>query len=137
MDCSICMESKISDDNMVWLRCNHSLCSDCYSKLMQNSCPFCRTSIEEEKEEKDQNQDMEYIIELNLNYNYYNNSSFIIQEFNYKYNNYNIKKNFVKKKKKHRKNKGFLSNKNRYFYQRRKKKYKKARHCEYYSYKNY
>lgn len=44
-ECYICYEHK-SDKIFKTLVCNHSLCNDCYKKLIQNKCPFCRHPIE-------------------------------------------------------------------------------------------
>ena len=49
MNCSICMNEDISHENMVWLKCTHKLCSQCYDKLIQNTCPYCRTTIDNSK----------------------------------------------------------------------------------------
>jgi len=45
MDCGICYEKKESDD-MKLLKCHHYLCHNCFDKLIQRKCPFCRQSFE-------------------------------------------------------------------------------------------
>jgi len=44
-ECYICYEHK-SDKIFKTLVCNHSLCNDCYKKLIHSKCPFCRHPIE-------------------------------------------------------------------------------------------
>ena len=44
-ECYICYEHN-SDKIFKTLVCNHSLCNDCYKKLIQSKCPFCRHPIE-------------------------------------------------------------------------------------------
>jgi hypothetical protein len=39
-DCSICFENKLHID----IFCGHCVCIDCYPKLFDKSCPFCRIS---------------------------------------------------------------------------------------------
>ena len=43
-ECHICYEHK-NPDKLKKLVCNHELCNDCYKKLKQNTCPFCRHVI--------------------------------------------------------------------------------------------
>jgi hypothetical protein len=41
-DCLICYESR---PGLVFLKCSHSMCSICLSKLQKQTCPFCRKKI--------------------------------------------------------------------------------------------
>jgi hypothetical protein len=46
-ECAICFDSYTIEDRVVF-DCNHSVCIQCYEKLIQTnqSCPFCRTQID-------------------------------------------------------------------------------------------
>tara|TARA_B100000767_G_C19764429_1_gene536782 strand:+ start:349 stop:753 length:405 start_codon:yes stop_codon:yes gene_type:complete len=44
-ECHICYEHK-TDKLFKTLVCNHKLCFNCYNKLIQSTCPFCRHPIE-------------------------------------------------------------------------------------------
>lgn len=37
-ECQICLEGKLNID----LPCGHEVCTDCYKKVYQDTCPFCR-----------------------------------------------------------------------------------------------
>ena len=115
MNCTICMSEKIQHDNMVWLDCCHSLCSDCYTKLTQNTCPYCRTIIKA-KEPVDENKNIKNT-----------NNLLRWQPSNIGVDSYIRNRKYVKNNKTRRKKKGFRSNKNRNPYERRTKKNKKAR----------
>jgi phage FluMu protein Com len=39
--CTICMDPKMRFVDCT--TCNHSICSDCHSSLLQPKCPYCRT----------------------------------------------------------------------------------------------
>lgn len=41
-ECTICFEKVY---NLVVLKCLHSLCKNCLSKLKKQTCPFCRKTI--------------------------------------------------------------------------------------------
>lgn len=44
MECHICFTSKL-DRDIVFLDCSHSLCKCCFNRLINPTCPFCRTKI--------------------------------------------------------------------------------------------
>lgn len=44
MECHICYEI-VTEDNIEFLECSHSLCQSCLSKLRNSLCPFCRAPI--------------------------------------------------------------------------------------------
>lgn len=44
MECNICYEN-VTEDNIEFLECSHSLCQPCLSKLRNSLCPFCRAPI--------------------------------------------------------------------------------------------
>lgn len=48
MECHICYEDK-KEHQMKKLDCKHSLCKDCFNKLRNNTCPFCRRLIKGKK----------------------------------------------------------------------------------------
>ena len=50
MDCRICMEDKIEQKNILHLKCGHELCLSCFDKLIKNTCPYCRETIEDKVE---------------------------------------------------------------------------------------
>lgn len=41
-ECLICYEKTSS---LIFLKCMHSLCTSCLSKLQKSTCPFCRKTI--------------------------------------------------------------------------------------------
>jgi hypothetical protein len=41
MDCGICYEEQLYDDNIT-VCCKQSLCRDCYQSIKNKKCPFCR-----------------------------------------------------------------------------------------------
>ena len=43
MDCTICLEDNLNNEKMEYLNCGHSICNDCYIRLIKNLCPFCRS----------------------------------------------------------------------------------------------
>ncbi len=52
IECSICLFTKLNDNNVIILPCNHCLCKKCYYQIinLKNNynhinlkCPFCRT----------------------------------------------------------------------------------------------
>jgi hypothetical protein len=49
MDCTICYETYNDLDSIIWLSCSHSLCKNCYDKLLQLLCPFCRSPFTDER----------------------------------------------------------------------------------------
>ena len=129
MNCSICLENDKTKFKV--LDCCHKLCTDCYDKLVKNTCPFCRTIISG-KEEKDYGIKSSYDIEaannnLDILANENINNSFITNTNVYTNNK---SKSHKKKYKKKRNNKGFVPNSER-IYMRRKKKFKKQRNVEY------
>ena len=48
MDCTICYEIK-KESQFKILDCKHKLCKDCYNKLRENTCPYCRREIKGKK----------------------------------------------------------------------------------------
>jgi hypothetical protein len=44
MDCNICYET-YDMESIVWLNCLHNLCKNCYNRLTQPLCPYCRFNI--------------------------------------------------------------------------------------------
>ena len=38
VECGICYDDKLNID----LHCGHCVCTDCYPRIVHNSCPFCR-----------------------------------------------------------------------------------------------
>jgi len=112
------MNENISHEKMVWLTCTHKLCSQCYDNLIQNSCPYCRTTIDNNKT----TDTAQYPDTANILF-----SVAIPTGDNSYINIKQIKKKH--KKKSHKKKSHFVSNKNRESFQRRKKKFKKERRC--------
>jgi hypothetical protein len=41
-ECNICYEVYDNNSCLIWLPCFHFLCNECYKKLTNNICPFCR-----------------------------------------------------------------------------------------------
>ena len=48
MDCTICYEIK-KESQFKILDCKHKLCNDCYNRLRENTCPYCRRKIKGKK----------------------------------------------------------------------------------------
>jgi hypothetical protein len=50
-ECAICMEELDSTKNFAKTNCGHSFCLTCLMRSLKNNntCPLCRTNIEEEK----------------------------------------------------------------------------------------
>ena len=50
-ECAICMEELDNGKNFAKTNCGHSFCLSCLVKALKNNntCPMCRTNIEEEK----------------------------------------------------------------------------------------
>jgi hypothetical protein len=46
MDCTICYDTYDNLNLIIWLPCSHSLCKNCYDKLFQSLCPYCRAPID-------------------------------------------------------------------------------------------
>ena len=42
MDCTICLDVNIHVAKIKSLDCGHTICIECYNKLVRNLCPFCR-----------------------------------------------------------------------------------------------
>tara|TARA_B110000046_G_C12887629_1_gene352900 strand:+ start:354 stop:929 length:576 start_codon:yes stop_codon:yes gene_type:complete len=51
IECAICMEELDSTKNFAKTNCGHSFCLTCLMRSLKNNntCPMCRTNIEEEK----------------------------------------------------------------------------------------
>ena len=45
MDCTICLDENIHATKIKNLECGHTICIECYNKLVRNLCPFCRHII--------------------------------------------------------------------------------------------
>ena len=45
MECEICFEDKILNDDMTFFKCQHHICKICYNNLKKRLCPFCRRKI--------------------------------------------------------------------------------------------
>lgn len=45
MDCAICLEDNLLEKNMHYMECLHYVCSNCFEKLLTDTCPFCREKI--------------------------------------------------------------------------------------------
>jgi hypothetical protein len=45
MECGICYEEQIQEHNMEFMICLHTICKNCFDKLLTNTCPFCRQII--------------------------------------------------------------------------------------------
>lgn len=45
MDCSICLEDSILERDMHYMECLHSICFECFRKLLTDTCPLCRETI--------------------------------------------------------------------------------------------
>jgi len=44
-ECSICYND-ILEKNIHYMECFHYICFNCFKKLVSNTCPFCRQSIQ-------------------------------------------------------------------------------------------
>jgi hypothetical protein len=116
MECNICYEHK-KGHQIKTLECMHSLCKECYNKLRNNTCPFCRREI---KGKKKYNECINNIIQvvsnprISIEKSINNlNSQDIIEIFSSKIKNNNRKRKVEKKRNKKKKNK-LLKNKNKY-----------------------
>lgn len=45
MECGICLSDCLPETDMHYTECLHSMCFDCFKKLKNDSCPFCRQAI--------------------------------------------------------------------------------------------
>lgn len=45
MECGVCLEDEILQKNIIFFRCSHNICKECYVKLLKRICPFCRKKI--------------------------------------------------------------------------------------------
>ena len=129
MDCGICMESNKKD--IEHLICGHYLCKCCFDRLVNNICPYCRTKFVKDKEcdVKDQNFDNNYTEIDNILPNtalsniYDNNITYDIIH----YNRRQVKSKYYNKERYNSPKNSFVSNRDRTFPDRKKKKWKKMR----------
>ena len=45
MNCCICLEDNILEEDIHYMECLHYVCSDCFILLIDDSCPYCRQKI--------------------------------------------------------------------------------------------
>ena len=45
MDCAICLGERILEKDMHYMECLHSICFSCFTQLVKDTCPLCRTQI--------------------------------------------------------------------------------------------
>jgi len=147
MNCTICLDENIQEVNMTMLECGHTICVECYNKLIRNLCPFCRHIISNKKDNS-YNIIFDDMITDDLINNIYDTHDqidnvipqsdldTIINDFQYNTYYPNLTENLIlrrlnKRKCKKNKNKkytsNFKSNKDRYQWERRSKKNKKRR----------
>jgi hypothetical protein len=67
MECEICYSTK-NDNNFVKLPCNHSLCNECFPKLINGKCPFCRHQFSNTNERYYNEMDEEFDLEIDIIY---------------------------------------------------------------------
>lgn len=128
MDCGICLE-KIEKDNIEYLKCSHFLCKNCFDRLRQNSCPYCRTEFTKDKSN----------ICKEVTNNYYQQVDNILpnsylqdiyrDNFTHDiihYNRRQVKTKFLNRERSNSES-SFVSNRDRVTPERRKKKWKKRR----------
>lgn len=48
-ECQICTEEKVPVEYDMELECGHKICSDCFGKLSDPNCPFCRVEMKSKK----------------------------------------------------------------------------------------
>jgi hypothetical protein len=79
MDCGVCLEDKILQKDIIFFRCSHNICKECYVKLMKRLCPFCRKKIKIFSD-KNSKQPKEYYNETDDEdyYNYIYTDDFVI-----------------------------------------------------------
>ena len=46
-ECQICYETIQQKEDIKWLPCSHSLCVDCFHRLNDDRCPYCRKEFME------------------------------------------------------------------------------------------
>ena len=135
MDCIICMEGKKNED-FVSLACNHQLCKECLQKLLRNQCPFCRKEILYKDDRKNEIEHNIIFEEEEIDYSLPDSDldSFIYLEDIYTddiiyYSFFSRKLNKTRQRKDYNTSlrKGFICNKDREDFQRRKKNYKKPK----------
>ena len=65
-ECAICMEELDNVKNFAKTNCGHSFCLSCLVKALKNNntCPMCRTNIEEEKPQNPNIIKLEECVEL-------------------------------------------------------------------------
>lgn len=47
IECAICYEKNKKKEEIKWLPCSHFLCKDCFLRLNDDRCPFCRREFTE------------------------------------------------------------------------------------------
>ena len=65
-ECAICMEELDNGKNFAKTNCGHSFCLSCLVRALKNNntCPICRTNIEEEKPQNPNIINLEECVEL-------------------------------------------------------------------------
>ena len=128
MDCGICLE-KVDKKNIQHLRCSHFLCKDCLDRLTKPICPYCRTEFSSEKNVNCNNNVNNYFYETdNILPNSYlqdlhtNNHTYDVIH----YNRRQVKSKYIVREKTDHAT-SFVSNRDRVFPERKKKKWKKRR----------
>ena len=151
MDCRICMDDKITQNNILHLKCGHELCLSCYDKLIKNTCPYCREIIDDKVEGSYGNIDIDtdindyvYDISTRIDNNLQVSEVYYIENFYYIEESYDIihhrrrrrnnnnRNNNNNNNNNHNRNNhnrnNFVANCDREPHQRHKKKWKKKRH---------
>lgn len=127
MDCGICLE-KVKKENIQHLECSHYLCKDCLDRLRQNKCPYCRTEFTFGKKNICQEVTNNIQVTDNILPNSYLQDIYT-DNFTYDiihYNRRQVKTKFLNRERSNSES-SFVSNRDRTFPERKKKKWKKRR----------
>ena len=54
MECGVCLEDEIVKKDVVFFKCSHNICKECYGQLLKRLCPFCRRKIRISSEKQPQ-----------------------------------------------------------------------------------
>ena len=97
IECGICFECVLEKD-LQYLDCIHSLCFNCYRRLLSLTCPFCRAEINIDSEFLNVNKDEDEDIFSFDDSNIFLENDFIISGRNRKTRQENKRKKISKKR---------------------------------------
>lgn len=92
MECEICYSHKCNND-FIKLPCDHELCNECFPKIMNGKCPFCRFKFSNTNQQYYNEIDNEIDLEIDILYYSEDENQLTSRQRRRRRRNYNIYNN--------------------------------------------